>query len=73
MQLFTEKKVLKLHQIKEAYNIQAQGRQVRMMLFSAPTARKKYKAKSNQGSTYHPNTKQSREDDVFLCNYCHKK
>ena len=43
------------------------------MLFSATTTRKNHEAESKQGRTYHSSTKQAREDDAFLCNYCRRK
>ena len=54
-----------INQTKRAHNIQAQGRQERMMFLSATFVRKNYKVQSNQGSTTHPSTRRLLEDDIF--------
>ena len=55
VELLTEK-VLKFNKIKEAHNIQAHGRQERMMALSETTTRK------NQRSIYHIITKLAKEE-----------
>ena len=46
---YCQNKIVKLYQIKEAHNLQAQGRQERVMFFSVTIVRKSYKLKSIEG------------------------
>ena len=64
-QLLTAKS-LKLNQIKERHNIQAQGQHVMIMLCSANITRKNPEAKLNQRSKYRLRTREARQDDFFL-------
>ena len=64
MQLLSEE-VIKLNQIKEAHNIQAQVGQERMMFLSAINFGKIYKVQSNERSTNNLSTRPAIEDSFF--------